>query len=354
MFTIRFHSRGGQGMKTASRLLGTTFFLQGFEVQDAPGYGSERRGAPMSANVRADRQPINARGVILQPGLVIVADDSLVPIPAASVLAVIMENTVLLIVSHELESVWQNRLNLKGPILVIPPLDSTGSETALISAACAGAAACLCGVISRVTLIDAIRDELGQLGPELLNENLSMALKSYDLMSDFKGLVKETGLVSLANYQKPAWIDLPLEPSELSSPVIQGSQTSTLVRTGLWRTQRPVIDCDSCHKCWWVCSSFCPDSAINIGKDGFPVIDYVPAFPITPQTEIIETLSGWFDSGDIQGRMTVLESEHSMITAAGAAAATGVRVYCDLQPGFVACDVNDIRSYRLAGVFRAG
>lgn len=56
-------------------------------------------------------------------------------------------------------------------------------------------------------------------------------------------------------------------------------------------------------------------------------IDYVPAFPITPQTEIIETLSGWFDSGDLEGRMTVLESEHSMITAAGAAAATGVRVF---------------------------
>ena len=56
-------------------------------------------------------------------------------------------------------------------------------------------------------------------------------------------------------------------------------------------------------------------------------IDYVPAFPITPQTEIIETLSEWFDSGIINGRMTVLESEHSMITAAAAAAATGVRVF---------------------------
>ncbi len=56
-------------------------------------------------------------------------------------------------------------------------------------------------------------------------------------------------------------------------------------------------------------------------------IDYVPAFPITPQTEIIETLSDWFDRGKIEGKMTVLESEHSMITAAGAAAATGVRVF---------------------------
>ncbi|WP_031433424.1 pyruvate synthase [Methylomarinum vadi] len=56
-------------------------------------------------------------------------------------------------------------------------------------------------------------------------------------------------------------------------------------------------------------------------------VDYVPAFPITPQTEIIETLAAWFDDGSMQGRMTVLESEHSMVTAAGAAAATGVRVF---------------------------
>ncbi len=56
-------------------------------------------------------------------------------------------------------------------------------------------------------------------------------------------------------------------------------------------------------------------------------VDYVPAFPITPQTEIIETLAAWFDDGTLNGRMTVLESEHSMVTAAGAAAATGVRVF---------------------------
>ena len=56
-------------------------------------------------------------------------------------------------------------------------------------------------------------------------------------------------------------------------------------------------------------------------------VDYVPAFPITPQTEIIETLAHWIDRGQMAGRLVTLESEHSMITAAGAAAATGVRVY---------------------------
>jgi len=56
-------------------------------------------------------------------------------------------------------------------------------------------------------------------------------------------------------------------------------------------------------------------------------IDYIPAFPITPQTEIIETLSRWVGEDALDARMTMMESEHSMITAAGAAAATGVRVF---------------------------
>lgn len=55
--------------------------------------------------------------------------------------------------------------------------------------------------------------------------------------------------------------------------------------------------------------------------------DYIPAFPITPQTEIIETLGNWIDNERLPARMVTLESEHSMITAAGAAAATGVRVF---------------------------
>lgn len=55
--------------------------------------------------------------------------------------------------------------------------------------------------------------------------------------------------------------------------------------------------------------------------------EYFPVFPITPQTEIIETLGQWIDTGEMEGRMVTLDSEHSMITAAGAAAAAGVRTF---------------------------
>ena len=56
-------------------------------------------------------------------------------------------------------------------------------------------------------------------------------------------------------------------------------------------------------------------------------VDYVPAFPITPQTEIIERLSAWAAEGALAARVVMMDSEHSMLTAAGAAAATGARVF---------------------------
>jgi pyruvate ferredoxin oxidoreductase alpha subunit len=56
-------------------------------------------------------------------------------------------------------------------------------------------------------------------------------------------------------------------------------------------------------------------------------VDYVPAFPITPQTEIVETVSTWCGDGSLHARFVTLDSEHSMMTAAGAAAATGARVF---------------------------
>lgn len=56
-------------------------------------------------------------------------------------------------------------------------------------------------------------------------------------------------------------------------------------------------------------------------------VDYIPTYPITPQTEIIETLARWICDGVMDARFISLDSEHSMITAAGAASATGVRVF---------------------------
>ena len=36
MYRIRLHGRGGQGIKTASRILGSAFFAEGFGMEGMP------------------------------------------------------------------------------------------------------------------------------------------------------------------------------------------------------------------------------------------------------------------------------------------------------------------------------
>jgi len=263
-------------MKTASRVLGTAFFLEGFEVQDAPRYGAERRGAPIFAYVRACRQAINERGIIQHPDLVVVADDSLVPIPAAGVLQGLDRHTVMLINSHDAPEVWSHRLNLDGPVLTLPASEEVEdrAELPFVGTACAAAAARLLGVISRASLQQAIGAELGHLGAKLVAKNEKVALQAYDLMEHHTGTVTEGTEVRATQYQVPAWIETPFETVGRSAPSIHAAATSTQVKTGLWRTMRPIIDYSRCNRCWWVCSTFCPDGAISVSSDGKPLIDY--------------------------------------------------------------------------------
>jgi pyruvate ferredoxin oxidoreductase gamma subunit len=273
MYRIRFHGRGGQGMKTASRILGTAFFLEGYEVQDAPRYGAERRGAPIFAYVRADHQPINERGVITRPDLVIVADDSLVPVPAAGVLNGIDSHTVLLINTDESTETWKHRLNLACEIFTLPAQAQDRDELRFIGATCCGAAARLLGVISRDTLQQAISEELAELGDAVVSKNLTRALQAYDSMQQHQGCVQTLPQTSASDYTKPDWINLPFEDARISAPDIHASANSVEIRTGLWRTLRPVIDYERCNRCWWVCSTFCPDGAIRVNEQT-PEIDY--------------------------------------------------------------------------------
>lgn len=276
MYRIRFHGRGGQGMKTASRILGTAFFLEGYEVQDAPRYGAERRGAPIFAYVRASRKPIYEHGIINHPDLVIVADETLVPIPAAGVLLGAAENTYLLINSDEEPDIWADRLNYKGKVLTLSRAltEKSIENPHFVGAICVGAAARLLGVISRTSLQQALQDELSELSAESVGKNIENALAAYDSLDHYAGSVKPGMEISAKSYVKPDWIELPFEDAGISAPVIHAAATSEKMNTGLWRIMRPIIDYGRCHRCWWICSTFCPDSAIHVDKDKRPVIDY--------------------------------------------------------------------------------
>ena len=263
-------------MKTASRILGSAFFWSGFEVQDAPRYGAERRGAPTFAFVRAARTPIQERGVIRQPDLVIVADDSLPAVPAAGVMQGVGPHTVMLIHSSDAAEAWKQRLALQGPVMTLTSSAQVAEQSGMpfVGGASAGAAARLLGVISREALEQAVKKEIEPFGETAVQENLRLALEAYEQMAEHAGVVTEGTEVEAKGYDEPQWVDLPFEEARVSAPAIYAAATSVQVKTGAWRTMRPVIDETRCKQCWWICSTFCPDSAISVSADSRPQIDY--------------------------------------------------------------------------------
>ncbi|MFN3593942.1 MAG: 2-oxoacid:acceptor oxidoreductase family protein [Thiobacillaceae bacterium] len=270
MYRIRLHGRGGQGIKTAGRMLGSAFFLSGWEVQDATVYGAERRGAPVYAYVRAHHGPTHERGVIRDPDLVAVVDESLVGIPSAGVLQGLAGRGLLFILSATPATLWQQRLNLPDRVLTLAP--PAGAPP--IGTLCVGAVARLTGVIDEAALVAAIRQELAGMPVAVVERNLDWARRAYAELAPQAGRVVEGGSGTAVGYAAPDWVDLPLEPAETAAPAIHAALTSLRVPTGLWRTLRPVIDYDRCNRCWWVCSEYCPDGAITVAADGTPHIDY--------------------------------------------------------------------------------
>ena len=78
LYEIRWHGRGGQGAVTAAKILADAAFRAGFAgVSSAPSFGSERRGAPVTASTRLAAAPVRLHSQVTAPHIVVVLDDTL-------------------------------------------------------------------------------------------------------------------------------------------------------------------------------------------------------------------------------------------------------------------------------------
>src|SRR5690606_36387412 len=55
--------------------------------------------------------------------------------------------------------------------------------------------------------------------------------------------------------------------------------------------------------------------------------DVIAAYPITPQTEIVEQIAEYVTSGELDSRYIPVESEHSAMAACMGASITGARTF---------------------------
>lgn len=275
MLRIRFHGRGGQGIKTASQMIGTAAYLSGFQAQDFPLYGAERRGAPITAYARIDRDPIRERGPIIRPDLLLVGDETLLEDPLAAPLAGTNGLTCIFINSSHSAPSLQEHFHLASTPVVLNLGELCTrhlKRETILSTALAAAAARLTGWIPLARLNEAVRQELEEAGfrEEVIQKNLNLAKEVYEALP--VGTWDRSAPAS-APVTASRLVALKHDASTEAAPIIRATGNMTRRHTGNWRTHRPVVGYDLCNGCG-ICYARCPDGDIRLGPDGKPIIDY--------------------------------------------------------------------------------
>jgi len=228
---IRLHGRGGQGAVTASRIIAAAAYEEGKYSQAIPMYGTERRGAPLTAFVRIDNVRVRERELVHTPDYSICFDEflSMQQFIATNVKpgGIVLCNTML----------KPEELPLSGPIKIATvnatsiALETIGrpiTNTALL-----GAFVKICPEISMKSVEKAIKKYFpGRLG----DMNIAAIRRSYE---------EVTALVPAKNQ---------VAPKEVVSLEVGGY--GILKDVSSWRVFEPVIDeekCVGCKTCWIYC-----------------------------------------------------------------------------------------------------
>ena len=249
MIRVRFHGRGGQGMKTASRILGSAAFQAGYVVQDSPVYGAERRGAPMMSFTRISTDPILERGAIEQPDLVVVADDTLLIEPAAQPMAGCTDTCTLLINSTQPGDALAHSATHSGRILVA---DFTGLVFDLTHTL-AGLSTAL-GVATGKLVGLALDDCIAGLEEELSASHLTRSQYELNLQLARRVYTQAAGWEPIADRKTDAKMpvaalhDVVHAPPAVAAPSIYAVANTPQRHTGSWRQFRPVLQPDKCSK----------------------------------------------------------------------------------------------------------
>lgn len=269
-YRIRFHGRGGQGAKVASRILGTTAFLGGFYAQDFPLYGAERRGAPILACTRISSEPILERGVVNNPDIVIIMDETLLDDTATHPLSGLKKGGVVFVNTTHSPEETKTKYNLAEQTVT---LDITKISLEILGkpilSPLAGGVASKISHLEEICLRQAVEMEVSEIvqDKEIIEKNIKAALHCFHSIPSVK--INTMEIVHAAN---PV-ISVPFEPATISSPTVYSVANTPLRKTGNWRIFKPVWNYEACTKCM-ICVNRCPDGCISVNDEGFPYTDY--------------------------------------------------------------------------------
>lgn len=119
-FEIRWHSRAGQGAKSAAQLVAEAVLEEGKYAQAFPEYGAERSGAPMRAFNRISEGRIRVHHSVENPDVVVVIDDTL--LSPTIVTGLKKEGVLIVNTAHTLDYV-RKKTNFDGRICLVNATD---------------------------------------------------------------------------------------------------------------------------------------------------------------------------------------------------------------------------------------
>jgi pyruvate ferredoxin oxidoreductase gamma subunit len=270
LLRVRFYGRGGQGARIANRVLGTAAFFEGYYVQDFPLYGAARRGAPVTAFARISEEPILERGVIAEPDVVIVIDETLFTSVVPTPLAGLKRGGIVFINTVYSASESKSTYNISEHVITLDitkiSLDMLGRP--VLSTLAGGVAAGITG-LHEESLKRAVEKETSAILTErgLVLKNIDASVYCYNAIHP-----AEVKTIETMQEGSPV-MAIPFEPASVSSAAIYTTGNTPLRRTGNWRIFKPVWDYDKCTKCL-TCVTSCPEGCIAVNDDGFPYTDY--------------------------------------------------------------------------------
>ncbi|RLF48961.1 MAG: hypothetical protein DRN20_03370 [Thermoplasmata archaeon] len=272
MYEVRFHGRGGQGAVLAAQALASAAFHDGYYGVAFPFFGAERRGAPVLAFARIDREKIYQKTQIYEPDCVVVLDDKLVDL--VNVAEGLKQDGIAIINSSKKPDEIELEREAKVAVVDATTIALEVLGTPITNSAMLGAFAKATGIISMDALEKGIMDIFGpRIGVERAKRNIEAAKKAYE--STDIGVCKGGRMFEKGKKWLPNWDELPigLATRALKTDVgLVGIGSFVENKTGTWRTFRPVINKEKCVNCL-LCWFYCPDGAIKRVSDGVEV-DY--------------------------------------------------------------------------------
>jgi pyruvate ferredoxin oxidoreductase gamma subunit len=180
-FEIRWHGRGGQGIVTAADLTATAAILSGYYAQSIPTFGTERRGAPVIAYNRIDRQVIYERSPVVEPDAVVVADPHLLINPKPLIAG--LKSGGFLIV-NTVKSVDEVRGIFKRDDVKIATINATKLamdvlKAPIVNTAMVGALISATKILSLDSVIQAVKERFPS---RLVEPNVQLIKQAYELV----------------------------------------------------------------------------------------------------------------------------------------------------------------------------